>query len=267
MDADDIAFPDRLMQQLIFFQNNPKLVVLGGSIEYIDSEGKKIGEKKFPIAQKEVASAMHLGWPIAQPTVMFRRQPILSLKGYREQFTYAEDYDLWLRCYAEGYIISNLDKTLIQYRINEHSISHKIDALTTKQLLPILAYISFCIKKEGREDFIEETQTLTPDILEKLTEEWRQKSCEILHEQLINAFYDENALATFSQKTKKIEESYPSRISSIVKSRVRFKAGLRMLQKRWFILGLRMWGLAFVGKPSFLFLVAKKLLQRTFRVR
>jgi glycosyltransferase involved in cell wall biosynthesis len=39
MDADDVAFPDRLALQFAFLEANPQVVAVGGQIEIIDSAG------------------------------------------------------------------------------------------------------------------------------------------------------------------------------------------------------------------------------------
>ena len=54
--------------------------------------------------------------PIAHPTVMFRADEIKNVGGYRREFKYCEDLDLWLRCVNSKLIFDNIDEYLVFYR-------------------------------------------------------------------------------------------------------------------------------------------------------
>ena len=53
--------------------------------------------------------------PLSHPTVMFRKQDILSLGGYRD-LDWPEDYDLWLRAAAAGLRFAKVNQTLLRWR-------------------------------------------------------------------------------------------------------------------------------------------------------
>lgn len=57
-------------------------------------------------------------------SVVFRKEPILFVGGYRRAVGESEDYDLWLRV-SEHYETANLDKILYQWRFCSSSTKVK----------------------------------------------------------------------------------------------------------------------------------------------
>jgi glycosyltransferase involved in cell wall biosynthesis len=57
MDADDIALPHRLLDQLDFMERHPK-VVLGGAVERINTVGQPIDILRHPLEDLEIKSVM-----------------------------------------------------------------------------------------------------------------------------------------------------------------------------------------------------------------
>ena len=53
--------------------------------------------------------------PLSHPTVMFRKQAILDLGGYRD-LDWPEDYDLWLRAAAAGFRFAKVNEVLLKWR-------------------------------------------------------------------------------------------------------------------------------------------------------
>jgi glycosyltransferase involved in cell wall biosynthesis len=125
MDADDIALPDRLHQQVTFLQAHSEYVAVGSNCLLIDPEGWPLGRLNQPIEHGEI-DARHLrgqGGALAHPSVMFRRDIAMRLGGYRLEYQYAEDLDLWLRM-AEIGCLANLPAVLMKYRQHFQSVSH-----------------------------------------------------------------------------------------------------------------------------------------------
>lgn len=124
MDADDVAFPDRLARQVEFLQQNPDVVCVGSSYQLIDEADRllltcfEVPESDGEIQQQLLAG---LGG-IHQPTVMFRRSPAVSLGGYDETLPVCEDLDLWMRLGEVGKL-ANLKQPVVQYRLHASSIS------------------------------------------------------------------------------------------------------------------------------------------------
>lgn len=125
MDADDIALPDRFAKQVAFLDENPDHVAVGCRMLVIDPEGMPIFTCSKLTTHEEIDAAYMAGQAgiIGHPAVMIRRRVIESIGGYREQFTYAQDRDLFLRL-AEVGKLANLSDTLMKFRLNAKSMGH-----------------------------------------------------------------------------------------------------------------------------------------------
>lgn len=125
MDADDICLPQRLEQQVKFFKANKKLSVLGTAVYTFRDETTPFTVAPCPVGPQNVAQSMKEFCAVTHPSVMFRRDAVLRLKGYREVCRHAEDYDLWLRMLDEGHLLDNVSFPLLKYRIHENNVSVK----------------------------------------------------------------------------------------------------------------------------------------------
>jgi len=118
LDADDIAFPDRLERQVGYLEKHPELVVLGTSLAYIDSAGRSLGK----VRRTAVTGSLLRANPLLHPTVMFRRAVLLSAGlRYRAEFAYAEDYYLWLELSRHGRL-ATLDEVTVLYRVSSSAL-------------------------------------------------------------------------------------------------------------------------------------------------
>jgi len=122
IDSDDLMAPSRIERQLEFLEANQQITVLGSSVTEINEHGVVIGKRDYPTESIEMHNLLSKQCTIAHPSVMFRRDEILDLGGYRPFFENAEDYDLWLRVRECGEIISTFE-TLTFYRIHPGQIS------------------------------------------------------------------------------------------------------------------------------------------------
>jgi glycosyltransferase involved in cell wall biosynthesis len=121
LDADDIAMPQRFEQQMAFLRRG-SAVLVGGSIECIDSDGKERFVVTFPKWLEGLKELLMVNCYLAHTTVMFRREVFAAAGGYRPRFECAEDYDLFLRI-SEEYVIENLSEVLCQYRLHDAQAS------------------------------------------------------------------------------------------------------------------------------------------------
>ncbi len=135
MDADDEAKPERLERQVAALEASPDIAVLGTGLETIDEEGR-ISSTADPVSDPaEIRDLLLHGNCLSHPTVMMRRDVVLSAGGYRSAFTVAEDYDLWLRL-SEQHALSNLTEPLLYYRTRGGQASARHRSL---RLLEVLA--------------------------------------------------------------------------------------------------------------------------------
>jgi glycosyltransferase involved in cell wall biosynthesis len=116
LDSDDLMQPQRLKVQKLFLDNHEKIDCVGSQIIKINAEGKAIGRSYLPEMPTEISNVLPFRNCIAHPSVMFRKNTIISIGGYRTEFDGCEDYDLWLRM-DKGDNLKNLEMMLTSYRI------------------------------------------------------------------------------------------------------------------------------------------------------
>ena len=102
LDADDVSLPERLALEVDYLDAHPKIVLVGGWVERIDGEGKRIGEYTPPTDQRELYD--RFGWenPVVHSTAMYRANAARAVGGYPENFPYAQDLGLWLLLIKRG---------------------------------------------------------------------------------------------------------------------------------------------------------------------
>jgi glycosyltransferase involved in cell wall biosynthesis len=110
MDADDIAYPERLARQLALLDAEPDAMLVGTLWDVIDEQGGKVRE-----ADRSRLLRVSPFPPFAHPTVMFRRDAFDRAGGYRAEADRWEDIDFYLRMAAEGRILV-LAEPLLRYR-------------------------------------------------------------------------------------------------------------------------------------------------------
>jgi glycosyltransferase involved in cell wall biosynthesis len=122
MDADDVAFPDRLERQVALLEENPGVLLVGGAVVVTNAEGAPIETVRFPCSDAELRRLLPLRNVFSHPTVVMRRSAFAAAGGYRPVVRPAEDYDLWLRM-AEMGEMRNVAATVLAYRVHDAQLS------------------------------------------------------------------------------------------------------------------------------------------------
>lgn len=123
MDADDIAFPNRLERQVAFLDARPEVGIVGATYQFINDAGQVIEEKHPPIYDRELRRALIRYNPFLHSSVMIRKELLDRVSGYDESFQRAQDYDLWMRL-SPLCELANLPETLMQKRFTTHMVSY-----------------------------------------------------------------------------------------------------------------------------------------------
>ncbi len=119
LDADDVAEPTRLAEQVAFMQEHPEVGVLGTQLRLIDPAGETIGFRRYPVEPRAVTAALERYNTIGQPSVMYRKSVVQAAGGYRySRYPATEDYELWCRLGSAGVQLANLERALVRYRIH-----------------------------------------------------------------------------------------------------------------------------------------------------
>jgi glycosyltransferase involved in cell wall biosynthesis len=150
IDADDIAMPDRLERQRRFLAENPKVAGVGGSLIFINDQGREFAEVSYPLSPPEVRAAFsQRRTGIAHPAAMVRKQVLNRIGGYRSTFVRAEDADLWLRI-LDDHCLANLDAPVLRYRI--HRTQAAVDGLEQQALCCVAAHVAARARSSGLPD-------------------------------------------------------------------------------------------------------------------
>lgn len=122
MDADDISIDKRIENQKKYLEEND-YDLIGGISQMIDENGKSIYSiKKVPTDMEKIKKALRYNQIISHPTWFGKKEVFAKLNGYRNM-PLCEDYDFTLRAVLNGYKISNIDETVLKYRMTSSSIS------------------------------------------------------------------------------------------------------------------------------------------------
>ena len=122
MDADDIVTPRRFIEQFSLIVSHPNMAVLGGQTILIDEDDAIMGLTHYPTAPNSIRKELPYRNCLAHPAVLYRKFAILSVGGYRSEFAFAEDYDLWVRL-SENWQIANTNTVVLKYRIHSTQVS------------------------------------------------------------------------------------------------------------------------------------------------
>jgi hypothetical protein len=119
MDADDVSLPDRFESQVKYMEAHSECVAMGSDVLVIDSSDEPLGVLLQETDPKTIERLLLKGVKgvIIHPASLIRRETILAIGGYRQQFECIEDLDLWLRLTEKGQL-ANLPHVLLKYRIN-----------------------------------------------------------------------------------------------------------------------------------------------------
>jgi glycosyltransferase involved in cell wall biosynthesis len=165
LDADDVALPTRLEQQLAFMNEHPEVAVVGGAVVFIGNDGRMFGEWRYPVTDAEMRLELVKSTPLAHSTVMIRKAPFMNVGGYRAQFAFAQDVDLWLRL-ADRHAFANLPEPLIRYRV--HPDQGSVRNCEQQALCNLAAHVASRARGEGRRDPIDELSRIDSDSMLKL---------------------------------------------------------------------------------------------------
>lgn len=123
MDADDIAFPDRLEKQVQILKKGIADVV-SGCIEEFDDERKEnkiIGVRKIPEKHEDILKFAKKRNPVNDPATMFKRECLNNLKGLGVLPYFGLEYMIWVKLMKEGCRFYNIQEPILRFRFNRRT--------------------------------------------------------------------------------------------------------------------------------------------------
>lgn len=116
MDADDIAMPNRLSHQVDFMNNHPDHVAISGSILEIDIDSEPLGLQTLATDHETIVQRLlNRETGLFQPASIMRADAFRKVGGYRREYQWIEDHDLWLRLSQVG-LLGNTNELVLCYR-------------------------------------------------------------------------------------------------------------------------------------------------------
>lgn len=121
LDADDVAVPTRLAEQVAFLQTCPEIGLVGTQVVPMGTQslGKSL---RLPLDHDAICSALIRGrHAVVHSSIMVRTELMQRLGGYWT-LPMGEEYDMMLRL-SEISRLANLDRVLLHYRVHRGSLT------------------------------------------------------------------------------------------------------------------------------------------------
>lgn len=128
MDADDLMYADRLKKQFELMSADESLTLCATQARKFPEDNIKAGYVEYMrwqnacLSMQDIENQIYIESPFAHPSVMFRKNRVLDLGGYRDG-EFPEDYELWLRLFSSGEAMMKLDEVLIDWRESDGRLS------------------------------------------------------------------------------------------------------------------------------------------------
>lgn len=125
MDSDDISKPNRFKTQLAKFKEDPELDVIGAAIDEFESDIDQVkATRRLPEGGPELYRLATKRNPMNHPVVMFRKEAVLAVGGYKH-FPLFEDYYLWARMMVNGSKFYNCPESLLYFRFSTNTYNRR----------------------------------------------------------------------------------------------------------------------------------------------
>lgn len=123
-DADDICLPDRFERQVRYLDEHPECVIAGSKVTLVDPYNSTLWDVEAKADHDAIEAELLRGngWAIIHPSAMLRRETVFAVGGYRAEYEWVEDLDLFLRMGQVGRL-TNLQEPLLRYRQHFSSVN------------------------------------------------------------------------------------------------------------------------------------------------
>ncbi len=123
MDADDMAFPNRLQKQVEFLEKNTDVIACGGQVEIIDELNQHVAYKSFP-QNPSVCYNTIMNFMVIQPPLLMAKGSVMRKLRYDNHIFGNDDISLHFKLLEFGKL-SNIKDFILQYRYSLLSLTHK----------------------------------------------------------------------------------------------------------------------------------------------
>jgi len=121
LDADDVWLPDHLSSMVAAYRRSPGLVT-ARPLPWVPGEAVVSGERRSPVPAPHEQLAQLLRTNFVFYGTLFPRSAYDRAGGYRPQYRWGEDWDLWIRMRRAGTVISACETPTVLYRLSPDSL-------------------------------------------------------------------------------------------------------------------------------------------------
>jgi hypothetical protein len=165
-DADDVSLAGRLEKQAAHLDAHPEAVFVSSWGYYVGPEGELVESVTRPVDPHTATHQLlhERTGPPAHGSVLFRKQAYDAVGGYRPEFYYGQDSDLWLRLARVG-LLCYVPDFLYTWRLSTDAISSaRADLQTQFGELGQLCHAAR-LRGDRETQFLTQAQTLCLAIL------------------------------------------------------------------------------------------------------
>lgn len=203
VDSDDISLPERFRLQAEFLDKNPEISILGTSFQFSNRKNPALTIYE----EKEIRNFLLFNSPLCNPTVMFRREDLVSRNlFFNEKINFAEDYNLWLDAAFAGLKFANLQEVLLIYTRRSGQLSKEKEEIQVSILKDLYKEIFAKLGFEATEKELELHHNIYSENLSETTPEqisdWFNK---IIEKNQAQKIFDEEKLI---EKKNEIIKNY-----------------------------------------------------------
>lgn len=126
-DADDIMMPDRFEKQWPIVLTERFAAVGGAMLEFVESPTNIVRVRRLPSEHAALTRYARMNSPLNNQSVIFDREAVLSVGNVRDVH-FMEDYDLFARLIARGYLLHSLDEALVLVHAQESMYDRRTDS-------------------------------------------------------------------------------------------------------------------------------------------
>ncbi|HEY2586755.1 MAG TPA: glycosyltransferase family A protein [Tepidisphaeraceae bacterium] len=128
-DADDLCVPDRFERQVRYLDDHPDCVLVGSKVTLVDPYNSTLWDVEVKADHDGIEGELlnGNGWAVIHPSAMLRKSAVMEAGGYRPEYEWVEDLDLFLRMAQFGRL-ANLQDSMLRYRQHYGSVNrNKLD--------------------------------------------------------------------------------------------------------------------------------------------
>lgn len=118
LDADDLAYANRLERQCEFLRAHPDIAMVASDFQVIDKHGNPLWIVRLPSANEELRRLLFRRNLIPPSAVMLRKNVFEAVGDFDSSIPHNDDYDYWLRI-ALRFKLASLPEVLCARRAHE----------------------------------------------------------------------------------------------------------------------------------------------------